>query len=309
MIRHHILHRTVYRYSAPVRFGLHRLVLRPLEGHNVAVLRHQLTIVPKASLFWLNDLFGNNVALAEIDEPSDTLEITNDVLIDRILLAEDDAPKRVTRQSLSPLPIVYSQMELPVVQGYLASVYPNDQEAVSQWVASIPRPVEDLTAFAMVQHLGRFIYEQIRYRRREESGVQTPSVTLSLGTGSCRDMAVLMIEACRSIGVAARFVSGYLNSAASNAGRGSTHAWVDVYLPDSGWVGYDPTVGELVTRKHIALGVSAHPRGVMPISGIFTGPPGSYLGMQVEVSIKQVDIEKDGLLESSHRLLLPHRLQ
>ena len=292
MMRHHILHRTVYRYSEPVRFGLHRLVLRPREGHNVTVLRHQLTITPQAHLFWLNDLFGNNVALAEIEEPATMLEIVNDVLIDRLMLVEDEAPKKVTRQSLSPMPVVYPQMELAVVQGYIASVYPDDREAVSRWVASIPPAQEPVTAFAMVQHLGFTIHQSIRYRRREESGVQSPAITLALGTGSCRDMAVLMIEACRSVGIAARFVSGYLNSSSSAAGRGATHAWVDVYLPDSGWVGYDPTVGELVTRKHIAIGVSAHPRGVMPVSGIFNGPPGCYQGMQVEVTIKQVDVEQ-----------------
>lgn len=289
MIRHHILHRTVYQYSEPVRFGLHRLVLRPREGHQVTVLRHQLTITPSARLFWLNDLFGNHVALAEIEEPSTRLEILNDVLIDRVVLSEDEAPKRVSRQSMSPLPVVYPQMELPVVQGYMTSVYPDDQGAVSQWLAVLPRPEETMTAFAMVQHVGSSIYKGIRYRRREEPGVQTPAGTLALSTGSCRDMAVLMIEACRSLGIAARFVSGYLNTASSAVGRGATHAWMDVYLPDTGWIGYDPTIGELVSRKHIALGVSAHPRGVMPVSGIYSGPPGSYRGMQVEVSVKQVE--------------------
>lgn len=289
MIRHHILHRTVYQYSEPVTFGLHRLVLRPREGHQVSVLRHHLTITPSARLFWLNDLFGNHVALAEIEEPSTRLEIVNDVIIDRGTLAEDEAPKRASRQSMGPLPVVYPQMELPVVQGYMATVYPDDQSAVAEWLTTLQPLEEGPTAFAMVQHIGRSIYKGIRYRRREEPGVQTPAGTLMHGTGSCRDMAVLMIEACRSLGIAARFVSGYLNTAASAAGRGATHAWMDVYLPDSGWVGYDPTIGELVSRKHIALGVSAHPRGVMPVSGIYSGPPGSYRGMQVEVSVKEIE--------------------
>lgn len=295
MTRHHILHRTVYRYREPVSFGLHRMVLRPREGHRVSVLRHQLTITPKARLFWLNDLFGNNVALAEIDEPATELEIVNDVLIDRVDLSTDEAPKRISRNSMSPYPVVYPQMELPVVEGYLSNVYPEDQKKVKEWLTGLPpmqETQEEQTAFAMVQHLGRTIYGGIKYRRREEPGVQTPAATLALGTGSCRDMAVLMIEACRSLGIASRFVSGYLNTAASAAGRGATHAWMDVYLPDSGWIGYDPTIGELVSRKHIALGVSAHPRGVMPISGIYSGPPGSYLGMQVEVTVKQVEQEE-----------------
>jgi transglutaminase-like putative cysteine protease len=288
MIRHRIVHRTVYRYSEPVRFGLHRLVMRPREGHNVTVVRHEMTITPEARLFWLNDLFGNHVALAEIEQSAATLEIVNDVLIERIFPMEDVAPRQITRQSVAPLPVAYPQTELPVVQGYLAPVCLDDQAAVATWLSEVSSAAGAATAFEMLQHVGQSIFRRIKYRRREEPGVQTPAATLTLGTGSCRDMAVLMIEACRSLGIAARFVSGYLNSSASEAGRGATHAWADVYLPDTGWTGYDPTIGELVTRKHIAVGVSAHPRGVMPISGIFTGPRGAYLGMEVEVSVQEV---------------------
>ncbi len=291
MIRHHILHKTTYRYSEPVTFGLHRLVLRPREGHNVTVIRHKLTILPKARLFWLTDLFGNNVALAEISEPSDMLEITNDAIIERLSWAEDSAPTRKTRPSAVTLPVAYPHVELPAVQGYLSAVYPDDQPALAAWVAALPRDAGEMTALEMVERMGRTIYTTIKYKRREEPGVQPPAGTLALGTGSCRDLAVLMIEACRSLGIAARFASGYLDTTASAAGRGATHAWVDVYLPDSGWTGYDPTIGEFVSRKHIALGVSAHPRGVMPVSGIYSGPPGSYLGMQVSVSVRAVKIE------------------
>lgn len=292
MDRFHILHRTVYRYKAPVRFGMHRLVLRPREGHEITVVTHRLTTVPQARLFWLNDLFGNNVALAEFDEEADRLEITNEVVIDRMPRSEDAAPKRVSRASLTPLPVTYPQMELSVAQGYISSVYPADQGKVAAWLASLPPPEEvHPTAMEMVEHVGRCIHDQIQYRRREEPGVQSPAGTLALRTGSCRDMAVLMMEACRSMGIAARFVSGYLSTAASAAGHGATHAWADVYLPDSGWTGYDPTLGERVSRKHLAIGVSAHPRGVMPVSGIFNGPPGAYEGMEVAVSMNQVAVE------------------
>ena len=289
MDRFHILHRTVYRYNAPVRFGMHRLVLRPREGHEITVVKHQLTTVPQARFFWLNDLFGNNVALAEFDDECDHLEIRNEVIIDRMPRSEDAAPKRASHSSATPLPVTYPQTELPVVRGYITPVYPDDQAKVVAWVTSLPPPEElHPTALEMVEHVGRCVYAQIKYRRREEPGVQTPACTLDLGTGSCRDMAVLMMEGCRALGIASRFVSGYLNTSASIAGRGATHAWTDVYLPDRGWTGYDPTIGERVSRKHIAIGVSAHPRGVMPISGIFSGPPGAYVGMEVAVSMKQV---------------------
>lgn len=296
MDRFHIMHRTVYRYRAPVRFGMHRLVLRPREGHEITVVEHQITTVPQARLFWLTDVFGNHVALAEFDEEADHLEIRNEVIIARVQRAEDAAPMKVSRSSVTPLPVTYPQMELPAVQGYLAPVYPEDHARVMRWMDSLPPPEEaHATALEMVEHLGRCIHSTINYRRREEPGVQTPAGTLALGTGSCRDMAVLMMEACRAMGIAARFVSGYLSSTASAAGRGATHAWTDVYLPDSGWTGYDPTIGERVSRKHLAIGASAHPRGVMPISGIFNGPPGAYEGMEVAVSMRQVPVEEQAL--------------
>ncbi len=289
MRRYHIEHRTVYRYSEPVSFGLHRLVLRPREGHDITVVKHDLHIHPEPKFFWMTDLFGNNVALAEFPHMSDRLEIVNDVIIERLAGPTDEAPQRVSRASVVSLPVVYPQMELPVVQGYIACVYPEDQAVVSVWAAAQQQGADLRTALAVVAHLNKRVNQEIRYRRRDERGVQSPAGTLELGTGSCRDMATLLMEACRAMGLAARFVSGYLDAAAATAGRGSTHAWVEVYLPDSGWCGFDPTVGDVVSRKHVALGVSPHPRGVMPVSGIYDGPPGCYLGMEVAVTIRLLD--------------------
>lgn len=287
MRRYHIEHRTLYRYSEPVRFGLHRIVLRPREGHDVTVIKHSLTVVPEASFFWLTDLFGNSIALAEIAGEADRLEIVSKVIIERIEGPSDEAPKRISRPSLVSLPVAYPQMELPLVQGYLETVYPEDQAAIGRWVTAHMEGALLPTAARAVAHLNRCIHDEIRYRRREERGVQSPANTLAFATGSCRDMATLLMEACRFLGLASRFVSGYLDAAASAAGRGSTHAWVEVYFPDTGWCGFDPTVGEAVSPKHVTLAVSAHPRGVMPISGIYEGPAGCYLGMEVGITILQ----------------------
>lgn len=287
MRRYHIEHRTVYRYSEPVRFGLHRMVLRPREGHDVQVVKHDLEVYPQAHLFWLTDLFGNSIALAEMPEMADRLEIINKVIIERVGGPEDEAPRQITRPSLVTLPVAYPQIEQPVVSGYLQSVYPEDQPVISQWVATQMEGLPAGSAAETVAHLNRCIHAQIRYRRREERGVQTPANTLTYATGSCRDMATLLMEACRSLGLAARFASGYLDAAAATAGRGSTHAWVEVYFPDNGWCGFDPTVGDALSPRHVTLGVSAHPRGVMPISGIYEGAPGCYLGMEVAVTIRQ----------------------
>ena len=107
--------------------------------------------------------------------------------------------------------------------------------------------------------------------------MQSPAETLALGSGSCRDMATLMMDAARSLGFAARFASGYLDCPASEAGRASMHAWAEIYLPTLGWRGYDPTLGEPTSLKHLVVGVSNHPRGVMPVSGMFTGASSDYV--------------------------------
>ena len=178
-----------------------------------------------------------------------------------------------------------------VVEGYLDSVYPEDQEKVGEWVKQIIGRQPGITALAAIERLSAAIYEQIKYRRREERGVQSPAKTLNFRNGSCRDMATLLLEACRHLSIAARFVSGYLNSSASRAGVGATHAWMEAYLPDCGWIGFDPTIGEGVSHKHIPLGVSSHPRGVMPISGTYIGDRVNYLGMEVAISIKELTDE------------------
>jgi transglutaminase-like putative cysteine protease len=137
--------------------------------------------------------------------------------------------------------------------------------------------------------LCRRIHAAIKYQRRVEKGVQAPAQTVALGTGSCRDMATLLMEAARASGVAARFASGYLHGRASMAGEASTHAWAEVYLPTLGWRGLDPTTGGATATNHIVTGVSTHPRGVMPVSGTFTGASADYLGLQVTVKTTLLD--------------------
>jgi transglutaminase-like putative cysteine protease len=137
--------------------------------------------------------------------------------------------------------------------------------------------------------LGRRVHERIRYQRRSERGVQTPAETLRLRSGSCRDLSTLMLDAARQLGFAARFVSGYLDCAASVAGRASMHAWVELCFPLGGWQGFDPTMNRPTGPEHVAAGVSNHPRGVMPISGMFSGAASDYREMVATVKMGVVD--------------------
>jgi transglutaminase-like putative cysteine protease len=119
-------------------------------------------------------------------------------------------------------------------------------------------------------------------------GVQNPAKTLELASGSCRDMATLMMDAARVLGIAARFASGYLDCPASEAGRASMRAWTEFYLPALGWRGYDPTIGEPTSLKHVTTGVSNHPRGVMPVSGMFVGASSDYRELVVQVTTEKL---------------------
>lgn len=289
MSRLRIEHETTYRYLAAVQFGAHRLVLRPREGHDLRVLEMCLAIEPRCEVVWSRDLFGNSVATAHFREPGEVLRIHNSVLVEQTARfpIEPRVPARVA------FPVVFPAFELPVASAYLASSYPDDSERVREWAGTRAPVGSGAGAEEVVAAVAKAVRDEIQYRRREEPGVQTPAQTIDLRSGSCRDLATLMLEALRALGLPARFASGYLDCTASEAGRASTHAWAEAYLPQVGWTGFDPTLGEPTTVKHVVTGVSHHPRGVMPVSGTYFGDRGLYAGMTVTVRTERVSEPKN----------------
>ena len=280
-----IIHETTYRYKTAVRFGPHRLVLRPREGHDVQVKDMRLEISPPFELKWSRDVFGNSVATAYFLSPADQLTIRSEVLLQQTA----PFPLQSARPTIVvPFPVEFSGLESTVAAAYLATTFPDDVARVKQWVAAAIELRAVSGAEEAVAAVARTIRDTIQYRRRDAKGVQTPGETLAASSGSCRDMATLMLEALRVIGLPARFASGYLDCAASEAGRASTHAWAEAYLPEIGWTGYDPTLGEATSGHHVVTGVSNHPRGVMPVGGTFFGEQGFYLGMTVAVQTERL---------------------
>ncbi|PTY06795.1 cysteine protease [Verrucomicrobia bacterium LW23] len=281
MQRLRIIHDTLYRYSAPVAFGEHQLCLRPREGHDVRIESMTLQIRPAFALRWYRDMFGNSVAIVEFKERAEELHIRNHVVVDRCLPFPVETP---AINQVVPYPLDYNEQEAPVADAYRRCTFPADAERVGQWLREAVPFRTDGDANAYFISLNAFIKRNFRYQRREQKGVQNPAQTLDLGTGSCRDTAVLLMESARLLGVAARFASGYLHCPSSVAGRASTHAWTELYFPGLGWTGFDPTLGEVTSQKHVTLGVSQHPRGVMPITGSYTTAAGAaFLGMTVSV--------------------------
>ena len=283
MSRLRIEHGTVYTYRQNVEFGQHRLVLRPREGHDLRVENMILEISPSHRLMWSRDVYNNSVAIVDFTEPAARLEVRSTVIVQR----SDPFPREDPRGPYRiAMPVLYDTLETPVAAAYQGVSYPDDLSSIQTWLQQNPIGGD---AETRLMALCSLINRQIRYQRRTVKGVQPPAETLRLSSGSCRDMATLMMDAARSLGLAARFASGYLDCPASEAGRASTHAWTEVYLPILGWRGFDPTLGEPTSLKHIVIGVSQHPRGVMPISGMFTGTSAAYLDMSTYVKIERVE--------------------
>lgn len=288
MARLRIEHRTEYHYSRPVQLGRHRLVMRPREGHDLRIENMQLDISPAHRMVWSRDVFGNSVAIVDFIEATTFLAIVSDVVVVRTSPFPQEEPHEPWRVDY---PVAYEPNEFTIAAAYQQPCYPDEVSQLRKWLDSTLDADARNDAEDILFALGAAIKKQISYQRRSEKGVQSPARTLNLATGSCRDMATLMMEAGRVLGIAMRFASGYLDCPASTAGRASTHAWIEAYLPGLGWRGFDPTLGEPSSLKHVVVGVSNHPRGVMPISGMFVGNSSDYQKMMVQVKTEPLTNE------------------
>ena len=286
-MRLHIEHTTTYQYARPVSFGRHRLVIRPREGHDLRVERMELRLTPTHRLRWIRDVFGNSIALVDWLEPASSLTIVNDIVVERLTPfpgREMHDPWRV------PFPPQYDSLEIPVTDVYRVPSFPEDALAVRGWLEQAFTSVAPDDAEGTMLTLCELVRKTVVYRRRLEKGVQSPALTLRQGSGSCRDLATLMMDAARHLGVSARFASGYFHCSASMSGHASTHAWTEIYLPTLGWRGFDPTIGAAVSLTHVVTGVSSHPRGVMPVAGVFSGNRADFVSMDVTVKTEELPL-------------------
>ena len=280
-----VRHVTTYRYSEPVRFGDHRMMFRPRESHDLRLVSTKLDIAPRPfALRWLHDVFDNSVAIAAFDEPACELRFDSTVTLEHIETALPDYALEIDAQTY---PFVYSDDERPDLVSALARQYPDDD--LGPWTARFLTSPESTTTMTLLHSITRGIKNEFTYLRRNEKGVQSPSETLQRGSGSCRDFAVLMMEALRSLGLAARFVSGYIFvpelDRSAVVGGGATHGWVQAYLPGAGWIDFDPTNSIIGNRNLIRVGVAWDQRNALPLWGTFVGPVSSFLGMDVDVSV------------------------
>jgi len=280
MRRLEIIHRTTYSFVGPVRLGPHRLLLRPREGHDLRILEARLETWPPSHIRWHRDAFDNAVAIASFDTPSMRLEIASQLMVEHY----DQAPLDfLVDESAVFYPFRYDAETGAAMQPYLQAEGLEDRSVLEAWLAQLWKPDEHIETFALLARLCRAIQQSFTYEARDQPGVQSSADTLARGIGSCRDFATLFLEAVRFWGLAARFVSGYLDAPASDGSSGASHAWAEVYLPGAGWKGFDPTVGEITGSRHIAVAVARRPDAVSPVTGSYFGPPGAELAVGVWV--------------------------
>lgn len=279
-----IRHLTTYRYLRPVAFGEHRMMLHPRDSHDQRVIEASLKIHPQpTSLHFVVDDFGNQVGIAQFSESAQELCVESVVCLEQSppQVSACDLEERAAR-----FPFDYSADESTDLALCLertpADLLSDPGDEVACWARKfLPQDNGSIGTFELLTQLSRVIHGTFRYRRREAKGVQPPVETLRLGHGSCRDFAMLMIDAARALGLAARFASGYL--ILSSDEHGSTHAWAQVYLPGPGWVDFDPTSGNSGRAKLVVVAVAHDPQHTLPLHGTYVGSASDSLGMDVKV--------------------------
>jgi transglutaminase-like putative cysteine protease len=292
MPRLRIHHKTEYRYAHPVAFGEHRVMLRPRDGHDLRVRESKLTIVPEPMrLRWIHDVFGNSVAIATFDERARKLTFISEVTVEH----EPEEEFALTPDDPAYFyPFLYDNDEYPDLRHYVTPNYSDPNGELSAWARNFLDEEAPTPTFKILSGMTHGIRESFSYRKRHEQGTQHPLDTLQTGSGTCRDYALLMIEALRRLGIAARFVSGYLFTGDDHRhlAGGSTHAWVQVYLPSAGWIEFDPTNGITGSRDLIRVAVARDPCQAIPLHGTYLGPAEAFIDMKVNINVVSLDQEQ-----------------
>ena len=283
-----VRHITTYQYRRPVGFGEHRFMFRPRDSADQRLIESRLDIAPEPSeLRWLLDAHGNNVGVATFNTRATELRFESRLRVEH----RHDTAALETR--IAPyaqlLPFTYGAAEAPDLQRSAERHYPDPGHAVDEWARSFFRTGAATRTADLLADMARAVRRRFTYIARFEPGLQDPATTLRLGTGTCRDFAVLVMEALRSLGLATRFVTGYLHAGDGGNGEmrggGNTHAWLQVFLPGAGWVELDPTNDIVGSRDLVRVAVTRDPEHAIPLGGTWLGFPADCLGMEVNVRV------------------------
>jgi transglutaminase-like putative cysteine protease len=287
-----VQHRTSYYYRLPVVLGDHELMVRPLAGEDLRVLDARLFISSSAKLRRSRDEFGNAVEkISFADNHVSELTVVSKFTVNHRPRSLDDI-ERAMRTHFWKAP---ASSDLSMLEAGRTPHRKDLDGKVLAWATDALGGRASCNPLDVIAALTDRIYESFRYVYRPEKGTQDAETTLSLGTGACRDFACLLIEAARSLGYSARFVSGYLyddllveaeESADPLVGGASSHGWAQVYIARAGWVDFDPTNALVGGRNLLPSAVALDPSQVVPIGGKFHGPKDAFDHMEVDVAIQ-----------------------
>jgi transglutaminase-like putative cysteine protease len=244
-----------------------------------------LKISPEFQINWKRDVYGNSVAIVEFLQPAEDLVIASEVVVEHY---EEEPLKFALEDRARIFPFQYDPEEQIDLAPYQRAIFPQDLKEMKTWVTDLRKPAGAIDTIDLLTALNRKIANEFRYRMREEPGVQSPAQTLSAGAGSCRDFATLFIEICRHYGLASRFISGYVLNETVADEHTATHAWSEIYLPGSGWRGFDSTSGLVVSGDHIAVAVHRHPQAIPPVAGSFVGTANARQELTVDVRVTRI---------------------
>ncbi len=284
-----LTHVTRYTYSTGVTFAPHALYLRPRETSRQRLHSFALTISPPARRIATTDPLDNALDWAYFDAalPVNALEFRSELLVETL----DTNPFDffLTPSALS-FPFGYNAAEAVALAPCLALRPDSAGAPLHDWLAR-NLPVRPSDTVACLGALNSAVFRSLRYTRRDEEGIQSAGDTIARGSGSCRDYAVLLIELCRTLGLAARFVSGYLYEAplpGQPVSPPAMHAWAEVYLPGGGWRGLDATRGIFCDDAFVAVAHAAVAESVNPIQGAIFAPPGTTSSLHTHLTIDRL---------------------
>lgn len=283
-----VRHTTTYRYRNAVRLGRHQVMARPRDSFDQRLIDFSLDVTPPPSeLRWLHDVYGNCVAHVDFDCKSDSLRFDCVIKLDH---TPENAPDFRIEDYATEHPFAYHADEAPDLAPYVQRSFADPQDRIGHWLESFLRRGTSRPTGEVLMTLNKVISDGFAYSRRTAPGTQSPAITIELRRGTCRDFALLMIEAARTLGFAARFITGYIyvpdRDGPSLLGGGATHAWCQIYVPGSGWVEFDPTNGIVGNRDLIRVAVARTPSQAIPLFGTYWGERDDELGMEVEVNVK-----------------------
>ena len=264
------------------------MMLRPREGHDQRIIEAKLDIQPAPSeIRWLHDVFGNSVGVVRFEGRARELRVSSIVRLDH---TPTNALNYPMERNAETYPFSYDVDDMADLARSIERQYQEPDREVDRWARQFLRRDGPTGTRDLLTGMTDTIHQRFTYIARSERGVQPPVQTLAQNSGTCRDFAVLMIEAVRSLGIAARFVSGYLYvpERGGRIGGGATHAWLRVYLPGAGWVEFDPTNGIIGTERLIRVAVGRDPDQAMPIKGAFTGAANVVVTAAVDVQVRTV---------------------